>query len=78
VHDQTGYLVPVAQLNESPFTPLDPEAFSKDLAHQVNRLMAKPETRKAFGSAGRVRAVDTFSWEAIAKQTADLYASLVK
>ncbi len=77
VHDQTGYLVPVAQYYESPFTPLDPNAFSKDLAHNINRLMAKPETRKRFGKAGRQRAVDVFSWETIARQTADLYASLL-
>ena len=77
VHDQTGYLVPVAQYNESPFSPLDPEAFSKDLAHNINRLMENLDVRKAFGQAGRKRAVETFSWETIAKQTADLYASLI-
>lgn len=76
VHDQTGYLVPVAQLHESPFTPLEPEHFSKDLAHQVNRLMANPERRRSFALAGRERAINTFSWAAIAKETADLYSSL--
>ncbi|HSH09312.1 MAG TPA: glycogen synthase [Oceanipulchritudo sp.] len=77
VHDQTGYLVPVAQLHKSPFTPLQPEEFSKDLAHQVNRLMADPDRRIAFGKAGRQRAVEIFSWASIARQTAELYASLV-
>ncbi len=77
VHDRTGYLVPVAQLHHSPFTPLEPEHFSKDLADQVNRLMADPERRKAFGKAGRQRACQHFSWAAIARQTAELYASLV-
>jgi len=42
VHDETGYLVPLAQSHESPFSPLNPEAFAKDLAHQVNRLMENP------------------------------------
>lgn len=78
VHDRTGYLVPVAQMKESPFTPLDPENFSKDLADQVNRLMANPDRRAAFAKAGRQRAVDIFSWAAIARQTADLYESLLK
>lgn len=77
VHDQTGYLVPVAQYHESPFTPLDPAAFSKDLALNINRLMAKPKSRKSFGEAGRKRAVDVFSWQTIARQTNDLYASLI-
>ena len=78
IHDQTGYLVPVAQLNESPFTPLNPEHFSKDLAVQVNRLMANPERRRQFGEAGRERAAKTFSWANIAKQTAGLYETLIK
>jgi starch synthase len=78
VHDQTGYLVPVAQLHESPFTPLSPESFAKDLAHQVNRLMSNPERRMQFAKAGRQRAVETFSWEAIARETADLYQELIE
>jgi len=77
VHDCTGYLVPVAQHNQSPFSPLNPEAFSMDLADNINRLMKCPDVRKAFGRAGRKRAVDIFSWQTIARQTADLYASLV-
>ncbi len=75
VHDETGYLVPVAQSSKSPFEPLNPDAFSNDLARKINRLMANPELREAFGKAGRKRAVETFSWETIARQTSDLYAS---
>ena len=78
VHDQTGYLVPVAQLHDSPFTPLDPDAFSRDLAFQVNRLMADANTRAAFAKAGRQRAVNQFSWTAIAEQTTNLYKSLIQ
>lgn len=76
-HDQTGYLVPIAQLHESPFTPLEPEHFSRDLAHHINRLMADPAKREAFAKAGRKRAVETFSWAAIARETANLYRSLL-
>ena len=39
--------------------------------------MADPARREAMGIAGRARAVDHFSWAAIARQTADLYAALV-
>lgn len=77
VHDRTGYLVPVAQLQESPFTPLEPEHFSKDLAHQIDRLMGNPEKRHAFARAGRRRAEEVFSWQAIARQTLDLYHSIL-
>ena len=76
VHDETGYLVPVAQQPESPFAPLNPAAYAEDLAHTVNRLMADPDKRERFGKAGRARAVDRFSWTNIARQTRDLYASL--
>jgi len=76
VHDETGFLVPVAQQNESPFAPLHPRSFAKDLAHNINRLMDDPEKRERFGKAGRQRAVEQFSWTSIAQQTRDLYASL--
>jgi|TARA_B110000438_G_scaffold291359_1_gene328200 glycogen synthase len=78
VHDETGYLVPVAQEPESPFSPLHPEAFAKDLAFQVNRLMANPERRAEFAAAGRKRAIENFSWTSIAEQTSKLYESLLE
>lgn len=78
VHDETGYLIPLAQSNTSPFAPLHPEAFARDLAYQINRLMKNPETRKQFAEAGRKRAVEMFSWASIAKQTEELYKQLIK
>ena len=78
IHDESGYLVPVAQQNESPFAPLHPDAYAEDLAHNVNRLMEAPETRARFAEAGRRRALERFSWSSIAEQTRDLYASLKK
>jgi len=75
-HDETGLLVPVAQQSESPFAPLYPSTYAKDLAQQVNLLMEDPEKRKRFARAGRKRAVERFSWTSIAKQTRDLYAAL--
>jgi glycogen synthase len=78
VHDETGFLVPLAQLHESPFSPLHPDHYARDLADQINRLMADPELRTAFGKAGRKRAVEVFSWASIARETADLYASLIR
>ncbi len=77
VHDQTGFLVPVAQQTESPFRPLSPEDYSRDLAEQVNRLMANPELRMRFAKAGRARAVECFGWPSIAQQTVELYRSLL-
>lgn len=76
VHGETGFLVPLQQMNESPFEPLDPDQFSRDLAARVNELMANPGLREQFGKAGRRRAEEKFSWSAIARQTRDLYQSL--
>jgi len=77
VDGETGFLVPLEQLNESPFEPVDPAKFARDFAAKVNLLMADPALRIRFGKAGRRRAEEHFSWKAIARQTADLYQSLV-
>jgi glycogen synthase len=77
VSGETGTLVPLEQMTESPFEPIDPEKFSRDLAEAVNVLMADSAKRKAYGLAGRKRVENMFGWDAIAKKTADLYESLV-
>ena len=77
VHGETGYLVPVEQMTESPFEPLNPDQFARDLAGRVNELMANPALREQMGQAGRRRAEEKFSWSAIAEHTAELYRSLV-
>ncbi len=77
VHGETGYLVPLEQMQESPFEPVDPEQFSRDLAARINALMADPAQRERFGKAGRKRAEEKFSWASIARQVQGLYASLV-
>jgi starch synthase len=77
VNGGTGFLVNLQQQAESPFEALDPEQFSRDLAESVNLLMSHPDMRKEFARAGRQRAVDHFSWKAIAKRTHDLYRHLV-
>ena len=77
VHGETGFLVPLEQMSESPFEPVYPDRFARDLAARVNELMADPAMRERFGKAGRRRAGERFSWAAIANQTARLYESLV-
>ncbi len=77
VHGETGFLVPLEQMTESPFEPVDPDRFARDLAKPINQLMADPAMRDRFAKAGRRRAVEMFSWASIAAQTRDLYATLV-
>jgi alpha-maltose-1-phosphate synthase len=76
VDGETGFLVPLEQSQTSPFEPLEPDKFSRDLAGKINELMRDPELRQRFGKAGRKRAVEKFSWNAIAAQTKKLYESL--
>lgn len=78
VHDETGYLVPLEQMTSSPFEPVDPDRFARDLAARVNELMRDPEKRERFGAAGRKRALERFSWSSIAAQTRDFYTELVE
>ena len=77
VHGETGFLVPLQQMQESPFEPVDPDQFARDLAARINELMRQPDLRARFAKAGRERAVEKFSWASIAEQTRDLYTSLI-
>ena len=78
VDGETGFLVPLEQMKESPFEPTNAEKFSRDLAAKINQLMSDPELRERFGKAGRKRAKEKFSWSAIARETKALYKSLTR
>lgn len=78
VEGETGYLVPLEQMKESPFEATDPDRFARDLADRINRLMADPALRASMAAAGRKRAEQHFGWGAIAHKTVDLYQSLLK
>jgi starch synthase len=77
VDGETGFLVPLQQMQTSPFEPVDPDKFSRDMAEKINRLMADEALRKKFGEAGRKRAIEKFSWSSIAAETKKMYESLV-
>jgi glycogen synthase len=76
VDGETGFLVPIDQMNESPFEPRDPDKFARDLAARINQLMKDPALCEKFGGAGRKRAEEKFGWPAIAQQTKALYETL--
>jgi len=77
VDGETGFLVPLEQMRESPFEPLNPEKFSRDLAGKINQLMNDRQLREKFGKAGRKRVEEKFSWSTIAQKTKALYESLM-
>jgi starch synthase len=72
---ETGRLVKVEQMSDG--TPVDPDAFVAGLAAAVGDLLADPALADAMGRAGRARAVEHFSWSAIAEQTLEVYRSVV-
>ena len=77
VDGETGFLVPLEQMQESPLEATEPERVARDLAARINDLMADAELRERFGRAGRKRAEAKFSWSAIAADTQALYEALL-
>lgn len=78
VPGETGLLVPVSQMGEAPFEPLDADRFAADLAAAVNTLMGDQGRRLAMGAAARRRVEENFSWAAIAAQTAEVYRQVAR
>jgi alpha-maltose-1-phosphate synthase len=69
VDGDTGYLVD--------YDPVDPESFTTALAARVDELLSNPALATRMGKAGRARAIQQFSWPAIAERTVELYDSLL-
>jgi starch synthase len=70
---ETGWLVPVDQATDGTGTPTDPERFVADLAHALTAAVSDPARARQRGIAGRRRAVEEFSWEAIGERTREVY-----
>jgi alpha-maltose-1-phosphate synthase len=73
---ETGLLVPFEPVDDGTQEPLDPEGFADAFAAAVNELIADPARAERMGRAGRQRAVEQFSWPAIARETVAVYARL--
>ncbi len=76
VPGETGLLVPIEQATDGTGTPLDPDQYVADFAAALNELVADPDRAADFGRAGRARAIEAFSWGAIAERTREVYASI--
>jgi starch synthase len=75
-HGETGLLVPIEQVADGSGTPVDPDRYVADFADALNELVADPTRAAAMGRAGRQRAIDAFSWTAIAERTRAIYSAL--
>lgn len=69
-HNETGRLIDYDAKNTA--------KFENDFATQIEELMSDSELLNKMGKAGRVRAEKFFGWDTVAKQTIELYASLLK
>jgi len=74
----TGTLVPLEQLTDGTGTPLRPDEFVADLAAAMAAAVEDPARASGMGAAGRQRARDHFSWDAIGDRTLELYRDVLR
>lgn len=77
VENETGYLIPLESISRTDFNPKNPEAFQRNFAEKINRLLADEDLATAMGKAGRKRVLEKFSWESIAKTTFNYYEEVI-
>ena len=73
----TGRLVPIEQVQDGTGTPTDPERFVTELAATLTEVTGDPARAREMGRAGRLRAEQHFSWDAIADRTVEVYRSVL-
>jgi alpha-maltose-1-phosphate synthase len=71
--EATGRLVPIDQATDGTGTPLDPDRYVADFAAALTEVVSDPDRAAELGRAGRRRAIDAFSWAAIAERTVEVY-----
>jgi alpha-maltose-1-phosphate synthase len=77
VEGETGWLVPIEQVQDGTGTPVDPERFVADLAAALTEAVSDVDRAHRFGRAGRQRAVNSFSWASIGDRTLEVYRSVL-
>ena len=77
VPGETGLLVPIEQAADGTGTPLDPDRYVAAFAAAMIEVLADPHRAAAMGRAGRQRAIESFSWGAIAERTVGIYRAAV-
>lgn len=73
VDGETGYLVPIDQVQDGTGTPKDPARFEADLAERLTALVMDEALAKKMGLASRRRVEEHFAWEAVAQRTMKVY-----
>ena len=70
---ETGWLVPIEQVQDGTGTPVDEDCFVADFAAALGEAVSDTERAERMGVAGRARAVESFSWGTIADDTVEVY-----
>ncbi len=78
VHGETGWLVPIEQVQDGTGTPVDEDRFVADLAAALTEAVSDLERAERMGVAGRERAVESFSWATIGDRTMEVYESVLR
>ncbi len=77
VHGETGFLVPIEQMQDGTGTPIDREKFEADLAASLTDMVSDPERARQMGVASRRRVEEHFSWDAIGVRTVEFYKKVL-
>jgi len=78
VPGETGWLVPIDQVQDGTGTPVDPDRFVADLAAALTDAVSDPARADRMGLAGRRRAVESFSWATIGERTHQVYLDVLR
>ncbi len=70
---ETGWLVPIEQVQDGTGTPVDEDRFVADFAAALGEAVSDTARAERMGVAGRERAVESFSWGTIADDTVEVY-----
>jgi len=61
-----------------PYSVDEPAEFEAALGASVGALLDDPARAAAMGEAGRVRAVEHFGWDMVARRTLEVYESVLR
>ena len=78
VDGETGWLVPIEQVQDGSGVPIDPDKFVADLAAALNEALSDTARADRFGLAGRQRAIEHFSWDTIGDRTMQVYLDVLR
>lgn len=78
VDGETGWLVPIEQVDDGTGTPVDPDAFVDLLGRTLAEAVSDRDEARRRGRAGRERAVEKFSWSRIGSETEAVYRQVLR